>query len=30
MNLIKGYGKVPVLCAEGYLFAREGRGYLKA
>ena len=30
MNLIKGLGKVPVVCAEGYLFAREGRGHLKA
>jgi len=30
MILFKGFGKVPVVCAEGYLFAREGRGYLKA
>ena len=30
MNLIKGLGKFPVVCAEGYLFARKGRGYLKA
>ena len=30
MNLIKGLGKVSLVSAEGYLFARQGRGHLKA
>ena len=30
MNLIEKLNKGPVLCAEGYLFAMERRGYLQA
>ena len=29
-NLIERLNKGPVLCAEGYLFAMERRGYLQA
>ena len=29
-NLIERLNKGPVLCAEGYLFAMERRGYLSA
>ena len=29
-NLIKRLNEGPVLCAEGYLFAMERRGYLSA
>ena len=30
MNLIEKLNQGPVLCAEGYLFAMERRGYLQA
>ena len=30
MNLVEKLNKGPVLCAEGYLFAMERRGYLQA
>ena len=30
MNLIERLDKGPILCAEGYLFAMERRGYLQA
>ncbi len=30
MNLIDKLNNGPVLCAEGYLFAMERRGYLQA
>ena len=30
MNLVERLNQEPVLCAEGYLFAMERRGYLQA
>ena len=30
MNLLKRLDKGPIICAEGYLFAMERRGYLSA
>ena len=30
MNLIERLDKGPIVCAEGYLFAMERRGYLQA
>ena len=30
MNLVERLNQGPVLCAEGYLFAMERRGYLQA
>ena len=30
MELIERLNKGPILCAEGYLFAMERRGYLSA
>jgi betaine-homocysteine S-methyltransferase len=29
MNLVEKLDQGPVLCAEGYLFAMESRGYLQ-
>ena len=30
MNLLERLDKGPIICAEGYLFAMERRGYLSA